>query len=88
MAAGWINLVADFQPPWTLGPADWQSRAAQDAAFLVLSATDCAALLNDTSRWRLGTADGHAMLCSTDEGEAHEYAEWLALAEDAASPPT
>jgi len=57
----------------------------RDGAFLTLSAADTTALLNDPARWVLGTADGHAMLCPTDEGQAHEYPEWLGLAERARS---
>jgi hypothetical protein len=79
----WIDLIADVELPWSLTPADWQARASQDGAFLVLSADDAAALLNEPKRWVLGTADG-AMLCRTGEGQAHEYPEWLALAEETA----
>jgi hypothetical protein len=43
---GWIELVADFEPPWSLTPADWQGRASRDGA-----------------------------------GKAHEYPEWLGLAQ-------
>jgi hypothetical protein len=37
----------------------------------------------ESTRWALGTADGHAMVCRTDEGQAHKYAEWVQLAEEA-----
>jgi hypothetical protein len=50
---------------------------------LGVSADDAAALLNDPARWVLGTADGHVMLSLTHEGQAHEYPEWLGLAEKA-----
>jgi hypothetical protein len=79
--AGWIKLVANFEPPWSLTPADWQGRTSRDGAFVVLSSEDATALLSDPGRWALQTADGQAMLCRTDEGEAHEYPEWLELAE-------
>lgn len=82
-AAGWIELIADAEPPGSLAAAEWRLHAARDGAFLVLSIDDAAALLSDSARWVLGTADGHVMLCRTDEGEAHEYPEWLALAERA-----
>lgn len=65
--AGWIELIADVEPPWSLTSADWQARASRDGAFLVLSAEDATALLSDLGRWILGSADGHAMLCRTDE---------------------
>ena len=82
-AAGWVHLIADVEPPWSLTPAAWQPRASRDGAFLTLSADDATALLNDPKRWVHGTADGHAMLCRTDEGEAHDYPDWIALAEEA-----
>jgi hypothetical protein len=83
LAAGWIELIADVEPAWSLTSADWQSRAVRVGSFLVLSSRDATELLSDPARWVLGTADGHVMLCRTDTGEAHEYAEWLAMAETA-----
>jgi hypothetical protein len=79
--AGWIELIADVDPPWSLTSAEWRPRALQHGAFLVLAADDATALLGDHARWVLGTADGHVMLCRTDEGETHEHPEWIAVAE-------
>ena len=80
MAAGWIELIADVEPVWALSPADWQTRARGDGRFLVLSPPDATRLLNDPSRWVLGTADGHVMLCRTDAGQERGFADWLELA--------
>ena len=81
--ARWIEVIADAEPPWSLYSADWQNRATQQEGFLVLSTEDATALLNDPERWVLGTADGHAMLSPTREGQTHEYLEWLGLVEKA-----
>ena len=78
--AGWIEVIADVEPPWSLASAEWRPRATRQGEFLTLSTDDAAALLNDAARWVLGTADGHAMLSPTHEGQAHEYPEWLELA--------
>lgn len=78
--AGWIELIADVEPPWTPSPADWQARARRDGQFLTLSIADAIDLLNDPSRWSLGTADGHVMLCRTDENQERGFAGWLELA--------
>ena len=79
--AGWVEVIADVEPSWSLASAEWQQRAARRGAFLVLSREDATSLLSEPMRWVLGTADGHAMLSPTDEGQAHEHAEWLELAE-------
>jgi hypothetical protein len=79
--AGWIELIADVDPPWQLTSATWRARASRSGAFLVLSANDAADLLHDPARWVVGTADGHVTLCRTDEGESHDYAEWVAVAD-------
>lgn len=78
---GWIELVADSDPPLAFPDASWRARANPDDSYLVLAAVDAGALLHDPSRWIVGTADGHVMLCLSDEGARHEYPEWLALAE-------
>ena len=83
-ATGWVELIADIELPWSVALADWQSRALRDGRHLVLSKDDAVALLSDSARWVLGTADAHVRLCPTDEGEAYEYPEWLALADKAA----
>ena len=79
--AGWIELIADVEPAWSLASAEWRPRAARIGAFLILLADDASTLLADPARWVLGTADGHVMLSRTREGEAHEYPDWLGLAE-------
>jgi len=79
--AGWIELIADVEPAWSLAPAEWRPRAARNGAFLALLADDASTLLADPARWVLGTADGHVMLSRTHEGETHDYPEWLGLAE-------
>ena len=78
---GWIELVTDVVPPSRLGGASWHDRTRQQDAYLVLAPADAHALLHDDSRWTPGTCDGHVMLCLTDEGERHDYSEWLSLAE-------
>lgn len=83
LKAGWIELTTDVEPPWSLTSAEWRLRATQQGEFLVLSADDAAKLLNEPERWVLGTADGHAMLSPTHQGQAHGYAEWLELARKA-----
>ncbi|WP_322921025.1 hypothetical protein [Nocardioides renjunii] len=81
--AGWLDLVADAEPPSGLADAPWRDRAARDGAYLVLDAADARALLAAPARWVAGTADGEVMLCVSDSGSAREYAEWLRLAGDA-----
>jgi|GEM_PF-6096298 len=83
LAAGWVDLIADVEPPWPLAPSDWQPRAKRDRTFLILSATDATELLNDPSRWVLGTADGHVMLCRTEESQERGFSDWLDLARQA-----
>jgi hypothetical protein len=77
--AGWLELVADVDPPSGVRHATWLDRARRDGDYWVLAAADASALLSDDSRWELGTADGHVMLCLTDEGERHDYPEWVSL---------
>ena len=78
-AAGWIELIADVDPPRHLTAAAWRDQASRTGAFFVLSANDAADLLGDPTRWVVGTADGHVMLCRTNDGDSREYAEWVAL---------
>lgn len=79
--AGWIDLIADADAPFALSDATWRARASREDSYLVLAATDASALLHEPERWIAHTADGHVMLCLSDEGDRHEYPEWLALAE-------
>lgn len=85
LTAGWIDLIADADPlpAWNLTPVGWRSRATRSEAFLILSAQDAGDLLRDPTRWTVGTADGHAMLSRTEEGDRHEFREWRQLAERA-----
>jgi hypothetical protein len=85
LKAGWIELIADTNPPSSLTSAAWRGRASRQGAFLVLSADDAATLLNDPQRWILGTADGHVMLSASCRGQAHEYSAWLELAQRTAA---
>lgn len=78
--AGWVELVFDADPPGTFPDAAWRHRASREESYFVLLATDADALLRDPSRWISSTADGHVMLCLSDEGARHEYPEWVALA--------
>ena len=80
-AAGWIELVADVDPPLHLTSAEWRARASRNGTFLVLSVPDAVDLLENPARWIVGTDDGQVMLCRTDEGDKHDYAEWLELAD-------
>lgn len=82
--AGWIELVAHAPHPVPVRDAAWRDRATRVEAYLVLSAVDASALLRDPSRWTVDTADGHVMLCLSEEGSRHEYPEWLLRA----NPPT
>lgn len=79
--AGWLDLVADENPPQMLAAAEWRHRATQEGAYMVLAAKDATKLLQDTSRWTIDSADGHVMLSLNDEGVRHDYPEWLALAQ-------
>lgn len=77
--AGWIELIADVRSPSRLKSAAWHAQASRTGDFLVLAANDADGLLRDPTRWVVGTADGHVMLSRTDEGDSHEYADWVAL---------
>lgn len=81
--AGWIELVADADPPLAVPEATWRDRASREEAYLVLAVADASALLRDYSRWMRNTEDGHVMLCLSDEGSRHEFPEWVSLAERA-----
>ncbi|MGZ5370866.1 hypothetical protein [Aeromicrobium sp.] len=79
--ASWLELIADLDPPPSdSNPAGWHARATVSGEYLVLAAEDARALLAEPDRWRVGAADGNVMLCRTEEGDRHDYAEWAALA--------
>ena len=80
--AGWLDLVADENPPHSLAAAEWRRRARREGAYVVLAAEDARALLHDPSRWTINSADGHVMLSLNEEGARHDYSEWLALVPD------
>lgn len=79
--AGWLELVADVDPPSGVRHAPWHDRARRVGAYWVLAEADARALLGDDSRWVLGTADGHVMLSLTDEGARHDLSEWSSRVE-------
>ncbi len=83
--AGWIDLIADADPPLLLSDATWRAGATRKDSYLVLAAVDASALLREPSRWSAHAADGHVMLCLSDEGDRHDYPEWLALADQGGS---
>lgn len=81
--AGWIELIADADPPLAFPDAAWRGRATREGCYLVLSDDDARNLLHDPARWLASTADGNVMLSCSDRGSRHEYPEWLAAAEEA-----
>lgn len=80
---GWVELHLDVVPAgwnWNLQPAEWQRRAQQRAAFLVLAEGDARHLLQDPQRWAVGTADGMVCLSISDAGRATDLKGWAAAA--------
>ncbi len=75
---GWIDLYFPELPPWSLVPAEWQSRLLPDRT---LAPADAAELLDQPERWIAGRADGHVSPYRTDFGDTIDVQQWFDMAD-------